>query len=62
MSLLGPACDCRRRPARYYASLVKFFEGIVDELGAGEALEQYVFAPAANGNGADMLLRFVGGA
>ncbi|GJE96190.1 questin oxidase family protein [Phanerochaete sordida] len=47
---------------KYYACLVTFFAGVVEKVGMGEALEQYVFAPAANGNGAQMLLRFVGGA
>ena len=47
---------------RYYANYVKFFTGIVEKLGAGETLEQYVFSPAANGNGTNMLLRFVSGA
>lgn len=47
---------------RYYATFVKFFIEEVKRLGAGQLLEEYVFAPAANGNGANMLLRFVSGA
>lgn len=47
---------------KYYASLLTFFTSVVEKLGTGETLEQYVFSPAANENGAQMLLRFVGGA
>ncbi|EKM49645.1 uncharacterized protein PHACADRAFT_265208 [Phanerochaete carnosa HHB-10118-sp] len=47
---------------KYYASLLTFFTAAVERLGIGETLEQYVFSPAANGNGAHMLLRFVSGA
>lgn len=47
---------------KYYTSLMKFFASEVEKLGAGETLEQYIFSPAANGNGTDMLLRFIGGA
>ena len=47
---------------RYYANYVKFFTSVVADLGASAAIEEYVFAPAANGNEASMLLRFVGGA
>ena len=49
-------------PSRYYANYLAFFSNIISELGAGETLEQYVFSPTANGNDANMLLRFVGGA
>ncbi|RPD62419.1 hypothetical protein L226DRAFT_611012 [Lentinus tigrinus ALCF2SS1-7] len=47
---------------RYYASYVNFFTQEISTRGVGEVLEQFVFAPGANGNGAYMLLRFVGGA
>ncbi|THG94331.1 hypothetical protein EW026_g7119 [Hermanssonia centrifuga] len=47
---------------KYYASLLSLFSGVIAKLGAGETIEQYVFSPAANGNGTNMLLRFVGGA
>ncbi|KAI0086580.1 hypothetical protein BDY19DRAFT_894614 [Irpex rosettiformis] len=47
---------------KYYASFVHFFTATIAELGAGETLEQFVFSPKANGNGSNMLLRFVGGA
>ncbi|TBU62348.1 hypothetical protein BD310DRAFT_919205 [Dichomitus squalens] len=47
---------------RYYPSYLEFFTKRITELGAGQVLEKYVFAPAANGNEAYMLLRFVGGA
>lgn len=47
---------------RYYACFVKFFSGVVAELGPAEALEQYIFSPAANGNGASMQARFINGA
>ena len=58
--LLGPrltACYCR-----YYPSYLDFFTRKIAELGAGKVLEEYVFSPAANGNGAYVLLRFIGGA
>ncbi|KAJ3523135.1 hypothetical protein NM688_g8777 [Phlebia brevispora] len=47
---------------KYYARFVEFFAGIITKLGASETIEQYVFSPAANGNGSHMLLRFIGGA
>ncbi|KAI0917006.1 hypothetical protein AcW2_007254 [Taiwanofungus camphoratus] len=47
---------------KYYANLLAFFTSEIRNLGSGEVLEKYVFAPSANGNGAHMLLRFVGGA
>ena len=60
-------CICRevqtdRRWRRYYANFLQFFTGTVARLGVGVTLEQYVFSPVANGDGAYMLLRFVGGA
>lgn len=48
--------------ARYYSSMVKFFGDVIARLGVGETLEQYLFSPAASGNGTNMLLRFIGGA
>lgn len=50
------------RECRYYPSYLVFFTREVVAHGAGEALERYIFAPVANGNGAHMLLRFIGGA
>lgn len=47
---------------RYYPSYLDFFTEQISSHGVGEVLERHVFAPAANGNGAYMLLRFVGGA
>ncbi|KAI8969608.1 hypothetical protein BD414DRAFT_502853 [Trametes punicea] len=47
---------------KYYPSYLDFFTREVEQYGGGEALERYVFAPAANGNETYMLLRFVGGA
>ncbi|KAH8104504.1 hypothetical protein BXZ70DRAFT_887737 [Cristinia sonorae] len=47
---------------KYYAPLLKFFTEEIARLGAGQLLEEYVFAPAANGNGANMLRRFISGA
>ncbi|KAI0349466.1 hypothetical protein OH77DRAFT_1432025 [Trametes cingulata] len=47
---------------KYYPSFLNFFTREVAEHGAGEVLEKYIFSPKANGNGAYMLLRFVGGA
>ncbi|KAI0689698.1 hypothetical protein BC835DRAFT_229768 [Cytidiella melzeri] len=47
---------------KFYASYVRFFSGVIAELGRAETLEQYIFSPSANGNGSSMLLRFVGGA
>lgn len=47
---------------RYYANYLKFFESIVADIGANKTIEQYIFAPAANGNGTNMLQRFVDGA
>jgi pre-mRNA-splicing factor ATP-dependent RNA helicase DHX16 len=49
-------------PARYYASFVAFFTSEIIAGGVGSILEKYVFSAAANGNGSNMLLRFVGGA
>ncbi|EIW59226.1 uncharacterized protein TRAVEDRAFT_147129 [Trametes versicolor FP-101664 SS1] len=47
---------------KYYPSYLAFFTREVVAHGTGETLEKYIFAPAANGNGAQMLLRFIGGA
>ncbi|KAI0372204.1 hypothetical protein BV20DRAFT_1050960 [Pilatotrama ljubarskyi] len=47
---------------KYYPSYLKFFTREVAEHGTGRVLESYIFSPRANGNGAYMLLRFVGGA
>ncbi|KAL4251919.1 Questin oxidase-like protein [Abortiporus biennis] len=47
---------------RYYANYLQFFTDKVSKLGSGFTIEQFVFSPAANGNGSNMLLRFVGGA
>lgn len=49
-------------PTRYYASYLPFFMSEIDEHGQGKTLETFVFDPAANGNGSDMLLRFIAGA
>ncbi|KAJ8501978.1 hypothetical protein ONZ51_g311 [Trametes cubensis] len=48
--------------AKYYPQYLDFFTKEIAEHGVGDTLEKYIFAPAANGNGACMLLRFVGGA
>ncbi|KAI0648046.1 hypothetical protein C8Q79DRAFT_905924 [Trametes meyenii] len=48
--------------AKYYAGYLRFFTQEVVQHGVGDVLEQYVFSPAANGNEAYMLLRFIGGA
>ena len=53
---------CTQSYVRYYPSYLDFFTKKISELGAGDVLEKYVFSAAANGNGACMLLRFVGGA
>ncbi|KIJ41070.1 hypothetical protein M422DRAFT_780500 [Sphaerobolus stellatus SS14] len=45
-----------------YAAYVHFFTKKVGTLGVEKTLENYVFSPMANGNGAYMLLRVVGGA
>ncbi|THH31188.1 hypothetical protein EUX98_g3013 [Antrodiella citrinella] len=47
---------------KYYAAYVTFFTKEIKRVGAGQFLEEYVFAPAANGNGASMLARFISGA
>ncbi|KDQ61069.1 hypothetical protein JAAARDRAFT_45728 [Jaapia argillacea MUCL 33604] len=47
---------------KYYARYVEFYTAEVSARGAAEALETLVFSPAANRDGALMLLRFVGGA
>ncbi|PCH40152.1 hypothetical protein WOLCODRAFT_136691 [Wolfiporia cocos MD-104 SS10] len=47
---------------KYYARFLEFFASEIAGLGTSEVLEIYIFAPSANGNGAHMLLRFVGGA
>ena len=59
-----PSCDADNAycSLRYYANFLEFFTAIVARVGAGEALEQYVFSPVANKDGAHMLLRFIGGA
>lgn len=48
--------------SRYYACYVKYFTGVIAELGASQVLEQWVFSPEANVSGVNMLLRFVNGA
>ena len=48
-------------PNRYYATYVRFFTDIIADVGASQALEQYVFSPAANGNNAHMFARFMAG-
>ncbi|KAL0950038.1 hypothetical protein HGRIS_010046 [Hohenbuehelia grisea] len=45
-----------------YGSYVKFFKEIVASAGVKEALENYVFSPDANQNGAIMLVRLMSGA
>lgn len=47
---------------KYYANYVAFFSSEIAALGSGEVLERYIFSPAANENGAHVLLRFIGGA
>ncbi|KAI0822325.1 hypothetical protein BC628DRAFT_1327511 [Trametes gibbosa] len=47
---------------KYYPGYLDFFTSQVAAHGTGEVLERYVFSPRANGNGAYMLLRFIGGA
>ncbi|KAI0670778.1 hypothetical protein C8Q78DRAFT_1069524 [Trametes maxima] len=48
--------------AKHYAGYLRFFTHEIIQRGVGDVLEQYVFAPAANGNESFMLLRFIGGA
>lgn len=47
--------------SRYYSSYLAWFKSVITTNGVGNTLENYVFSPAANGNGADMLARFFGG-
>ncbi|KIY51855.1 hypothetical protein FISHEDRAFT_36181 [Fistulina hepatica ATCC 64428] len=44
-----------------YPDYLNFFSKRVSEVGPRSLLEQYIFAPQANGNGALMLVRFVSG-
>ncbi|KAI4527554.1 hypothetical protein K525DRAFT_231854 [Schizophyllum commune Loenen D] len=44
-----------------YVAYLKFFGEQIAEHGAQPTIEQYIFSPAANGNGTVMLARFVSG-
>jgi hypothetical protein len=46
---------------RYYSSYLELFKSLISTNGVGDTLENYVFSPAANGNGANMMASFFGG-
>jgi hypothetical protein len=47
---------------RAYLGYLDFFSAEIAARGVSETTEKYIFSPEANGNGALMLSRFVGGA
>ncbi|KAJ7134310.1 hypothetical protein C8R44DRAFT_662681 [Mycena epipterygia] len=44
-----------------YPDYLTFFTSQISDIGVSAVLQHYVFSPSANGNGALMLIRFVGG-
>lgn len=56
------AISLRSRYDSAYGSFFKFFSGKVADLGAGPALEKFVFDAAANAPGKVMLIRVMSGA
>ncbi|KAJ7106322.1 hypothetical protein C8R44DRAFT_886196 [Mycena epipterygia] len=47
--------------AHIYPEYLAFFSSEIAKQGVSDALERYIFSPAANGNGTMMLARFMGG-
>ncbi|KAF7327151.1 hypothetical protein MKEN_00291900 [Mycena kentingensis (nom. inval.)] len=45
-----------------YGRYLEFFAAQIAKYGAGKVIEEYVFSPKANGNGAKMFARLLGGA
>lgn len=46
---------------RYYHAFLTFFTERVKESGASETIESYVFSPAVNTDGVQMMTRFMSG-